>query len=172
MFSFNFSDIGSVTSSCREQNEKLASQMSLIQTTKKFAKKFAQRTVPARKLCLHASLALDARCFSWLFIEAQKILQTKGGALMFYKPDKEAYCAAHQSYPGQGATHEGLSLWINVSHYSYITSSSQATLLQTQTLRSQRSRRQREPIVHAQCAYVAIWETAATYNICATTLHQ
>ena len=83
-----------------------------------------------------------------------------------------AYCAAHQSHPGQGATHEGLSPWIKISHNPCIICSSKEFLLQTRTRRSKWSRRRRERIVHAQCAFVAIRETTATYNTSARTSRQ
>ena len=81
-------------------------------------------------------------------------------------------CPSITSWAGQGATHEGLSPWIKLSHNPGIIRSSQAFLLQTRTRRSKWSKRRREPIVHAQCAYVAIRETAATYNTIARTSRQ
>ncbi len=81
-------------------------------------------------------------------------------------------CAAHQPHPGQGATYEGVSLWLKFTNYSERIVSAQASALQIRTCRSKRKRGQWEPIIHAQRASVAIWKTAAMDHICGRTQGQ
>jgi hypothetical protein len=88
--------------------------------------------------------------------------QRGGGSHVLRARYTVADCAAHQPHTGQGAANEGLSLRLKCTNNSTRVLSSQASILQILTRRSERKRGQREPIVDAQRASVAIRETMQT----------
>ena len=90
-----------------------------------------------------------------------------GGSHVLRARHTVADCAAHQPHTGQGAANEDLSLRLMFTNNSTRILSSQASTLQIRTRRSERKRGQREPIVNAQRASVAIRETTGMDNICA-----
>ena len=92
-----------------------------------------------------------------------------GGSHVLRARHTVADCAARQPHTGQGAADEDLFLRLKFANHSTQILSSQASILQIRTRRSERKRRQREPIVNAQRASVAIRETTGTDNICAAT---
>ena len=88
--------------------------------------------------------------------DAQTILQKEGVARMFYcrlrARHAMADCAAHQPHPWQGATHEGISLWLTVTYDSKSCVSSQAITLPSRTRRSVQQRRANKKLARKAAA--------------------
>ena len=115
-------------------------------------------------------LALISCLYDFKCPDAQTVLQREGGGSHVLRARYTvADCAAHQPHTGQGASNEVLSLRLKFANNSTRILSSQASTLQIRIRRSERKRGQREPIVHAQRASVAIRETTGSDNICAAT---